>query len=138
MRGQPEEEVRQQLVDFMITKLGYPSTLLLLEKGLNQLPHIQSQSLPNKRFDIIAMGANVHPDYPLYPLLLIECKAERLTQNTKHQVLGYNHYVKANVIAIASQQGCYFCDPAQSIDQWHKGLPSYQQLIERSKECIKK
>lgn len=131
MREKPEEEVRQQLFRFMIDQLAYPPSLLLMEKGLNQLPHIKRNYLPNKRFDLIAMGANLHPEHPLFPLLMIECKADKITRAAKEQVLGYNYYVGAIFVGVASREGCCFLNTIEEKGQWQKGVPTYGQLCKQ-------
>ena len=58
----PEEWVRQHVVHYLITHLGYPRGLLALERGLR---YNQRQ----KRTDLLAL------DPAGQPLLLVECKA---------------------------------------------------------------
>ena len=105
----PEEQVRQTLIQLMIQRLGYPLGTIALEKSLNHLPHLQSYpSLPKRRADLIVLAKEIHPQYPLYPLLLVECKAVPLTQATLRQIIGYNQFVKAPFIAAVNQTHTYF------------------------------
>lgn len=101
----PEEKVRQKLLAYMIQELGYPRAYLAVEKELKLMPHLVHSSLevPNRRADIICFGKNLHHQYPLFPFLMIECKAVPLTAKVLQQVVGYNHCVQARYIAIANQ-----------------------------------
>lgn len=100
----PEEKVRQALIQRMIHHLGYPCGTLALEKSLDQLPHLQSQrSLPKRRADLIVFAKGIHPQHPLYPLLLIECKAVPIANKTLRQLIGYNQFIGAPFIAAVNQ-----------------------------------
>lgn len=101
-----EELVRQKLLCLMINDLGYPEECFGIEKSLSGMPHLEisKAKIPKRRSDIIFFGKNIHPKFPLYPLLLIECKAVKLTSATLNQVIGYNTHLKALAIAIANQQ----------------------------------
>lgn len=132
----PEELVRQNLITYMIQDLGYPSHSLVLEQGLRGLPHLSlsnQQKIPVRRADIICFAKDIHPDYALYPLLLIECKAVKLTAKVINQVAGYNHYLKARYIAIANQTeiqtGWY--DPSEKKYLFVNHLPSYSELLQK-------
>ena len=89
MVATPEEQVRQGLLRHLIDDLGFPAELLAVERGLNE-----------RRTDVVAyetQGEN------LVPLLLIECKAVRLSDAALHQVLGYNHHLGAKFVALVNQ-----------------------------------
>ena len=134
----PEEIVRQSLVQKMIRELGYPKELIALEKELGELPHLKMVSnVPKRRADIICYASGVSSDASLSPLLMIECKEHGLTPAAREQVIGYNHFVKAHFIGIASRDGveigrfdsslqtyCFYCD-----------LPSYSKLVKLSFCC---
>lgn len=128
----PEEIVRQQLLQKMIHKLDFPKDLISVEKDIRQLPHLLSVSnLPDRRADIICFAKDVHPQYPLYPLLLIECKEDRLDLKAQEQLLGYNHHVKAHFVALAGQsevQLGYYDKDVQSY-RFIPYLPSYNRLL---------
>ena len=66
----PEEKIRQDLINKMIHKLGFPPSLIAVEKDLKHLPHIKDKSFSanKRRADIICFGKNIHPKYELYPL----------------------------------------------------------------------
>lgn len=126
--------VRQELLGRMTGVLGYPKNLIAVEKGLRHMPHIQctDQEVPERRADIICFGKGIHPHFELYPLLLIECKAVKLTHKVINQVTGYNHYLKSYFIAVANkeevQTGWY--NATLSKYQFVPFIPSYQDLIQ--------
>ncbi len=101
----PEEIVRQQLINKMINQLKFPVSLLAIEKDLCNLPHLVNKEFPSqkRRADIICFAKNINPDFSIYPLLIIECKACKLTKKTVDQVLGYNHFVKSYFVSIANE-----------------------------------
>lgn len=128
----PEECVRQKVLHHLREELGYPSSLLVVEKSLQQLPHlIQKEGLPERRLDILCYGKGIHPLYDLYPLLMIECKASTLNENAMQQVIGYNHYVQSYFLAVASptevKTGWWDREQQQYI--FHEGLYSYEELL---------
>ena len=92
----PEEEVRQSLLVKMIQELGYPLSLIAVEK---ELP------TPKRRLDILChalIAGEIHP------LLLIECKAVPLNEKALWQVVGYNTFVSAPFIAIVNEKQILF------------------------------
>jgi hypothetical protein len=104
----PEEKVRQSWLKRMIHDLGFPKELLAVEKDLKELPHLKEMPLPNRRADILCFAKGIHPEYSLFPLLLVECKKEDGSiEEAKRQVIGYNHYVKAYFIAVANEEECH-------------------------------
>jgi len=118
----------------MIRALGYPLSLLTVEKELSHLPHIalNQQKIPQRRADILCFAKGIHPSYELYPLLLLECKAASLNHKGIRQVEGYNHFVQAYFVAIANQSdvstGWYDGEKKQYI--YVPFLPSYQDLLQ--------
>lgn len=125
----PEELVRQKVLQVMITQLGFPKELLAVEKQLSQLPHLQEiASLPNRRIDILCFAKGIHPTYPLYPLLLVECKEG--DQDAEPQVLGYNSFIKAPFVAIARENEVHLLYPEKL-----PFLPPYSQLMEQVALC---
>ena len=120
----------------MIDKLYFPKGLIAVEKELFSLPHLKGQKLPLRRMDILVFGKNIHPLYSLYPLLIIECKKDKLTDAALQQVIGYNYYVKAPFVAVASKYEIKVSlqikkdDKSQILDF----LPSYLELIEAIKK----
>jgi len=128
----PEEIVRQNLLQRMMYQLGYPKSLLSVEKEIDDLPHVQEQNLKptQRRADIICFAKDIHPLFQLYPLLMIECKAEDFNEAVVQQVMGYNHNVKAPFVAIAnaSQIKTFWWDQTHQKQGSFEGLPSFQEL----------
>jgi hypothetical protein len=132
VKATPEEQVRQRWLKWMIYGLQYPKELLAVEKELKALPHLFGKTVPERRVDILCYGKNIHPSHPLYPLVMIECKDERLTDEAIDQVIGYNHHVKAYFIAVVNLEEVRFVffNAARKEYQFHSVLPSFKELIQ--------
>ena len=138
----PEEIVRQKLINKMINQLGFPISLLAVEKDLCSLPHLANKEFPSqrRRADIVCFAKDINPDFSVYPLLMIECKACSLSKKTIDQVLGYNHFVKAYFVSIANEK--------EIITFWYSlqenkyssinFLPSHSQLLQAVKNNARK
>jgi hypothetical protein len=132
----PEEYVRQHLLDSLINALGFPQELIMVEKGLAQMPHLSLQGagrIPARRADIVCFAKNIHPDSSLHPLLLIECKAVPITSGVMRQILGYNHYMNAFFFAAVNQSeirlGCF--DRSSGKYAYIPKLLPYQELVRK-------
>lgn len=123
-----EEHVRQGVLKQMVHALGYPKTLIAIEKELKELPHLAHTAPPHRRIDILCYGKKEHT---LYPLLLIECKAHAIDTGAKEQLIGYNSSVGAYFIALAAPTEVQFgyLDKKTARMVFHAGLPSYQELL---------
>ncbi len=131
----PEEIIRQALIQKMTGELGYPIFLLAIEKELARLPHLNlvpKEGLPKRRADIIVFAKEIHPEFPLFPLLMVECKVALLTPQFVQQVVGYNAIVKAPFLAIANESEliCGSFDPEIGQYRFNQGLASYQYLLD--------
>jgi hypothetical protein len=128
VKATPEEQVRQRWLKWMIGKLEYPKELLAVEKELKELPHLFGVDLPERRIDILCYGKGSHL---LYPLLMIECKEGKLTEEAINQAIGYNHHVKACFIAIVNLEETRFglWVPAKKNYEFYPILPSYKELM---------
>ncbi len=130
----PEEQVRVQLLCDLIDQLGFPATLIAVEKELTQIPHLRcfGKKLPQRRADVICYAKGVHSAEELYPLLLIECKAIKLTDKMVNQVVGYNHYLQAHFIALVNQDEIRtgWFDPELKTYRFIPYLPTYSQLLD--------
>lgn len=131
----PEEVIRQNLIEKMVEELGYPLSLLAVERELSQLPHLQLTHLseiPKRRADLIVFAKNIHPTYPLFPLLMVECKAINLTPKFAGQVVGYNASVRAPFLALANGEKILtgHFDRGSGLFRFEPGLPTYSALIE--------
>ena len=124
----PEEIVRQTLIQKMIHCLGFPAELLAVEVDLNSLSHITTKA-PDRRADLICFAKGIHPSYPLYPLLLIECKRGKASKKALDQLIGYNYFVKAPFIAVADSEEIITksCTRQDSPDR--RFIPMYQDLL---------
>ena len=91
----PEEWVRQNLLLYLTEVLGYPASLIAVEKQL-QLGEL------NKRFDIVLYKNDV-------PHVLIECKEMNvpITQKTLDQVMRYNISLRAGYFVVTNGSSCY-------------------------------
>ncbi len=116
----PEEVVRQTWLKRMIGELGYPKALFAIEKELKTLPHLQesNERVPDRRADIIFFSPQ------LLPLLLVECKAQKISSAALAQVRGYNSFVRAFYVALVNETEVLFYDQEKEL----RFMPSYEQL----------
>ncbi|MCQ0110779.1 type I restriction enzyme HsdR N-terminal domain-containing protein [Zhouia amylolytica] len=95
---QPEEWVRQNVVQFLIHEKKYPKQYINVEKLLkvNGL---------NKRYDALVY----HPDGSIN--IVVECKAPsvKITQATFDQIARYNLTLKADLLMVTNGLRHYFC-----------------------------
>jgi hypothetical protein len=93
----PEEWVRQHFVNYLISELKYPRSLIKLEGGLsyNQL---------QKRSDIVVF------DREAKPWMVIECKApdQILSNETLRQASTYNATLRARYLVVTNGLAHYF------------------------------
>lgn len=133
----PEEVVRQKLIHKMINELGFPKNLISVEKDLCQLPHLANKEFPSqkRRADIICFAKGIHQNYIIYPLLMIECKACKLSHKTISQVLGYNHFVESYFVGIANDIEflTYWYDIQSKQYKAVKFLPKFDELLKAVK-----
>lgn len=132
LSNKPEEVVRQSLLHFMIEKLGYNKNYIVVEKELKDLPHIERNiALPNRRLDILCYINKKKGEGMLEPLLMVECKAVKLTEKAINQVIGYNYYVKAHFLAVANQKTIktFWYDKSKKRYLSVNYLPDYNQLL---------
>ena len=86
----PEEWVRQNLLQYLVQKLHYPSSLIAVEKEI-KLGEL------SKRFDIVVYKNEM-------PWLIIECKEAkvRLNEKTMEQILQYQQVLTAQYLFISN------------------------------------
>jgi hypothetical protein len=129
----PEENVRQRLIYMMRNRLGYPNGSLGIELSLKEMPHLALYpgKLPARRADIVCFTSRIGKKEGLYPLLLIECKAIKLSPKVFNQALGYNYYLKAYFIAIANEDTVQTHWYDKTIQEYRsiQSLPSYEELL---------
>jgi hypothetical protein len=112
----------------MISDLGYPRSLMAIEKQLSGLPHLAQQNhLPQRRIDILVY---TQLQNKLQPLLIIECKWGKLEPKFFTQLLGYNSYIRAPFVGLANEHQFLLGmkDPLKGTMTFQLGLPSYDQL----------
>ncbi|ANH78389.1 hypothetical protein Cs308_0218 [Candidatus Chlamydia sanziniae] len=142
MSATPEEIVRQKLLNLLINTLHYPQKLIVIEKELKTLLPILTGNklrLPKRRPDILVLTPPTYTDARNIthklgnpkPLLLIECKARVINQNTLMQLLSYNYIIGAPCLAIASskKQLTGLVNPKTQTLDFYPGLPEYSQLL---------
>jgi len=88
----PEERVRQETLHYLFSV--FPSHLIAVEVSIKKLSPLQK--VPNRRVDIVCYTPGT-----LTPRLLVECKASRPKANIFDQLLGYNYFIRAPILAIA-------------------------------------
>lgn len=126
----PEERVRQSLLKRMVVDLGFPQSLLSVEREIASFPHLSGRVLssPERRVDLFAYA---HVKGQLHPLLLIECKAQKIDRLAMSQAFGYNSLLSAPFLGFASE------NEVTMVWQEREGLcfvpflPRYQELVER-------
>lgn len=121
----PEEIVRQHLLQAML-QMGYPPSLIAVEKKLSEICMKSALKPPARRMDIVCFSKKDHT-----PLLMVECKALKINKSAILQVMGYNRFVKAPFIALSSAHNtmmAYF-DPKLNDYTFLDHLPSYQTLL---------
>ena len=125
----PEELVRQSLLHTLVYYLGYPQSLVLVEKKLSELPGSSYGQRLNRRLDTLCMMRS-RDGKILQPLLLIECKSIPLNQKSFDQILGYNQFVNAPFLAVINAEECYLQQasiPSSTFEKVHS-LPSFKVL----------
>jgi hypothetical protein len=124
VKATPEECVRQKVLLLLMQNLGYPSSLIVVEKKLSELPLSQSdiKKIPNRRIDILCFASGKL----FQPLLLIECKAKSFGDRELRQLLGYNYYVGAHAVALVNNKKTAFLEVSSQLVQDY--IPTYQQL----------
>jgi len=101
----PEEWVRQHFMNYLVSHLHYPKSLLAVERGTvyNQLA---------KRTDVCVYGSHGKP------LMLVECKAAQvaITAATVKQASVYNQKLRARYVVLTNglEHFCWEVDFANS------------------------
>ena len=92
----PEEIVRQNCWKFLHHEKNYPISLMAIEKQFE----VNNQK---KRFDIVVFDKKGNPN------LLVECKAPEIaiSNETMHQVLTYQNFLKAKVLILTNGKNTY-------------------------------
>ena len=117
IRNQPEEWVRQNIIQYLHEEKGYPISLMGIEKK-NEINNIK------KRCDIVCY------DTKGQPLLLVECKSQnsKLKAETFNQTISYQRTLKAKYLLITNGQEhfCFHITRKKLI--FLNQIPSYQKI----------
>ena len=113
----PEEWVRQHCVHFLINELGYPKSIINLEKQL----FINGRA---KRYDLVVYSNDGNVE------ILVECKAPsiKISKNTFDQIARYNLTLNSRFLMLTNGKEHYFCeiDFKNKAYQFIRKLPKYQ------------
>jgi hypothetical protein len=129
----PEEEVRQNLLQYLIYEMEIPADSINTEFPLSYL-----DSKSKKRADIIVWYKDREGHE--FPLLVLELKAEHiaLTNQTLEQVISYNEIIKAKYIGISNGLDVQlYEDNAGEIVPLTNDLYSYTQLLKGNVQYTK-
>lgn len=109
----PEEWVRQNMIIYLEKVLGYPLSLISVEKTIpvGEL---------KKRFDVVLFNQD-H-----IPFLLMECKEMKvpLSDAVLQQALSYNTYLKAAVVVVTNGVHCAAVKHEHGQPVWLNELPA--------------
>ncbi|MBW6483159.1 MAG: type I restriction enzyme HsdR N-terminal domain-containing protein [Vicingaceae bacterium] len=116
----PEEWVRQHFVHYLVTLKKFPSSLIVIEKGLN-LNEMQ------KRADVLVYNKTRNP------LVLVECKAAtiKITQETFNQIARYNMVFKVPYLIVTNGLQHYCCkiDFNKQSFAFLEDIPMFDEMI---------
>ncbi len=123
VRLTPEEWVRQHFCNLLVTQLGFPASLIVVEASL-------TVNRMARRFDILAYTSDGKP------CLVIECKApsKKITQDVFDQVAMYNMKLLVNYLVVTNGMTHYVChiDHQSGTYTFLKELPTYDSLNRKS------
>lgn len=104
---QPEEFVRQLVIQWLVQDLEVSKNLIHLERQFTLNNRI-------KRFDIIVYDRNAHP------FLLIECKApqEKLNQKVFDQIAVYHSVIQAPYLLLTNGLTTYLASIDSQLEQY--------------------
>lgn len=113
---QPEEWVRQHVMQYLIREKKCPISLVNAEKELK----INGLS---KRYDVVVY----RPDGSIF--LMVECKAPKIpiTQETFNQIARYNMALNAEYLMVTNGMDHYYCRPDYQLEKYHfiEEIPTY-------------
>ena len=118
----PEEWVRQHFIHYMVSHLGYPTSLIKVEFGIryNKLP---------KRPDILSFDRSGNP------LLLVECKSYdvKISKSVFTQVSVYNKVLKSPYVVVTNglQHFCWHQQPETGEVSFLDSIPEFQALMDK-------
>ncbi len=113
----PEEWVRLHTIQYLISELNYPKSLINVEKQLKLGKRI-------KRYDIVVYNSvgEIH--------IIVECKAPsiKITQDTFDQIARYNMSMDATYLMVTNGLNHYFCQLDYELEKYKflESIPPYQ------------
>lgn len=114
-----EEWVRQHFLHLMVSHLGFPATLIVVEAALKYNNMV-------KRFDILAYNATGKPSF------VIECKSPdiEISQAVFDQVAMYNMTLAVDYLAVTNGLAHYACriDHEHGTYSFLTDIPTYELL----------
>ena len=115
--NQPEEWVRQNIIQYLHIQKGYPISLMAIEKKttINNRP---------KRSDLICY--NNHGN----AILLVECKAPnvQLNMDTFNQTMNYQKIVQAKYMMVTNGKTHYCFISKRNKIEFLKNIPNYKKI----------
>ncbi len=111
----PEEQVRQYLIQYLISVMNYPPGLFSVEKSI-------AVGKRTKRFDLVIF------DRAHQPWMLAECKAPGVPVTTKalHQLLNYHSVIRCRYWLLTNGHQTFCADASDlSAANWLPALPSF-------------
>ena len=115
----PEEWVRQHFINYLVTELSYPKSLINVEQGLRYNSLL-------KRSDIIVFNRLGEP------VILIECKSARhqINQKVMEQALMYNKTIGAGYVIVTNglESACMHIRKDISKVEFLSQIPSFDKL----------
>jgi hypothetical protein len=114
---QPEEIVRQLMVQYLLSEKQYNKNRIRIEQGLlvNGL---------SKRCDILIY------DQTVKPLLLVECKSPKvpITQAAFEQIANYNLPLQVKYLVVTNGPATFCCEMDYETRSFHflSAIPEYQ------------
>ncbi len=119
----PEEWVRQNLIQFLVTEKKYPAGLIAVETALQHNGR-------KRRSDIVFYNTDRKA------VLLVECKASdvKISQDTFDQISRYNIFYKVPYLLVSNGLDHYVCkiDFENNSYQFLKEVPDYLELSEKN------
>lgn len=113
----PEEWVRLHTIQYLISELNYPKSLINVEKQLKLGKRI-------KRYDIVVYNSlgEIH--------IIVECKAPsiKITQDTFDQIARYNMSLDATYLMVTNGLDHYYCQLDYELEKYKflESIPPYQ------------
>ncbi|MBI3236920.1 MAG: type I restriction enzyme HsdR N-terminal domain-containing protein [Chlamydiales bacterium] len=128
VRATPEEIIRQQLLKHMLDSLGYPKELIAVERDIRELIPGECPPALHRRLDLVCFRKD--PKWGLKPLLIVECKAEKLDKQAIDQLMGYHFFIKSPYLSLISRKEVVFgrWDPYSGDYDFSSRFPAYLEL----------